>query len=91
MPTFLRRWVALESHEAALRQELSFIHQTYTRKSPHVMESLMYREHFLGAEFIGLVVYAEAGLETRSPRRTRGSARRRSVSSGSPSSSRARR
>jgi len=32
------------------------------------MESLMYREHFLGAEFIGLVVYAEAGLETRERR-----------------------
>ncbi len=28
----------------------------------------MYREHFLGAEFIGLVVYAEAGLETRERR-----------------------
>src|SRR5438094_5221891 len=32
------------------------------------MESLMYREHFLGAEFIGLVVYAEAGLETKERR-----------------------
>ena len=64
MPAFLRRWVALDGHEAELRQELSFIHQTYTRKSPHVMESLMYREHFLGSEFIGLVVYADAGLAT---------------------------
>src|SRR3989441_62067 len=64
MPAFLRRWVALDGHEAELRQELSFIHQTYTRKSPHVMESLMYREHFLGSEFIGLVVYADAGLGT---------------------------
>jgi len=68
MPAFLRRWVALEGHEAALRQELSFIHQTYTRKSPHVVESLMYREHFLGSEFIGLVVYADAGLETKERR-----------------------
>src|SRR3989475_7379647 len=64
MPAFLRRWVALDGHEAELRQELSFIHQTYTRKSPHVVESLMYREHFLGSEFIGLVVYADAGLAT---------------------------
>src|SRR2546422_10901384 len=68
MPAFLRRWVALDGHEAELRQELSFIHQTYTRKSPHVMESLMYREHFLGSEFIGLVVYADAGLGTRERR-----------------------
>src|SRR5256712_10308922 len=68
MPAFLRRWVAREGHEAALRQELSFIHQTYTRKSPHVVESLMYREHFLGSEFIGLVVYADAGLETKERR-----------------------
>jgi hypothetical protein len=64
VPTFLRRWVALEGHEAVLRQELSLIHRTYTRKSPHVVESLMYREHFLGSEFIGLVAYADAGLET---------------------------
>ena len=40
-----------------LRQELLLVHETYTRKSPHVVESLMYREHFLGAEFIGLIVY----------------------------------
>jgi len=65
MPSFLRRWVALEGHEAALRQELLLVHETYTRKSPHVVESLMYREHFLGAEFIGLIVYGDdAGLET---------------------------
>jgi len=65
MPSFLRRWVALEGHEAALRQELLLVPETYTRKSPHVVESLMYREHFLGAEFIGLIVYGDdAGLET---------------------------
>src|SRR5207245_3895723 len=29
-----------------------------------VMESLMSREHCLGSEFIGLVVYADAGLAT---------------------------
>lgn len=52
----------------------------------------MYREHFLGAEFIGLVVYADdAGLATterqramarltRSRLRTRRSARPRSAS-----------
>ena|SRR2546427_2077032 len=57
MPSFLRRWVAREGHEAALRQELLLIHETYTRKSPDVLESLMYREHFLGSEFIGLIAY----------------------------------
>src|SRR5947208_16090505 len=70
MPSFLRRWVALEGHEAALRQELLLVHETYTRKSPHVVESLMYREHFLGAEFIGLIVYGDdAGLERSEERR----------------------
>jgi hypothetical protein len=65
MPSILRRWVALEGHEAALRHELLRVHEVYTRRIPHVTESLMYREHFLGAEFIGLVVYADdAGLVT---------------------------
>jgi hypothetical protein len=69
MPSFLRRWVAIEGHEAALRQELLRVHKTYTRKDPDVTESLMYREHFLGAEFIGLIVYGdEAGLRTEARR-----------------------
>jgi len=58
----------------------------------------MYREHFLGAEFIGLVVYADdAGLATterqramarltRSRLRTRRSARPRSASKWSTNS-----
>ena len=34
----------------------------------------MYREHFLGAEFIGLVVYADdAGLATTERQRAKGS------------------
>jgi len=64
VPIFLRRWIALEGHQAALRQALLLVHETDTRKSPHVIESLMYREHFLGAEFTGLIVYDdEASLE----------------------------
>lgn len=64
-PCFLRRWVAREGHRAALCQALRLVHETYTRRSPHVIEALMYREHFLGAEFIGFIVYDdEAGLAT---------------------------
>ena len=65
MPSILRRWVALEGHETVLRQELLRAHEVYTQRLPYVRESLMYREHFLGVEFIGLVVYADdAGLVT---------------------------
>jgi len=65
VPSILRRWVALEGHESVLRQELLRAHEVYTQRLPYVTESLMYREHFLGAEFIGLVMYADdAGLGT---------------------------
>jgi hypothetical protein len=71
MPSVLRRWVAREGHEAALRQALLVVHETDTRKNPQAMESLLYRERFLGAEFVGLVIYDdEAALATEARQRT---------------------
>jgi hypothetical protein len=71
MPSVLRRYVAREGHEATLRQALLRVHETDTRKNPQVMESMLYRERFLGAEFVGLVIYDdEAALATEARQRT---------------------
>lgn len=71
MPSVLRRWVAREGHAAALRQALMRVHETDISKNPHMMEWMVYRERFLGAEFIGLAVYDdEAALVTEARQRT---------------------
>lgn len=69
MPSYMRRWTAREGHEGVLRQELLRVHQTYAAKNPHLMESMLYREHFVAREFIGLAVYDdEAAVESRERR-----------------------
>lgn len=69
MPSYMRRWAAREGHEGVLRQELLRLHQTHAPKNPHLMESMLYREHFAAREFIGLAVYDdEAAVESRERR-----------------------
>lgn len=57
MAYFVRRWIALEGHESLLRAELIGAYEEHVAGDPGTMESMVYREHFRGREFIGLVVY----------------------------------
>lgn len=64
MWALFRRWVAREGRGAALHEALLLLHEAHTWRHPHVQESLIYREHFLGAEFTSLVLYDEVGRGT---------------------------
>jgi hypothetical protein len=57
MAYLVRRWIAREGHESVLRAELIGAYEEHVARDPGTMESMVYREHFLGREFIGLMVY----------------------------------
>jgi hypothetical protein len=64
MAYFVRRWIAQDGHESLLRAELIGAHEEHVAGDPGTMEAMVYREHFHGREFIGLVVYDdESALE----------------------------
>lgn len=56
MPCYLRRWEARKGREELLHQELVDAYQVYASGNPAVMESIIYREHFVGGEFISLII-----------------------------------
>jgi hypothetical protein len=60
MPDFLRECVAREGHEAPLRQELIGLHERMAPGLPHLVEMLLYREHFTGRRFLSIARYDEA-------------------------------
>lgn len=54
MPCFVRQWMAREGHEGHLRHALVAAYEGFVSKSSHMMEGLLYREHFAGREFLGV-------------------------------------
>lgn len=69
MPNFLRECVAREGHEAALRQELVGLHERMARGIPHLMEVLLYREHFVSRRFLSVVRYDDERAVASAERR----------------------
>jgi hypothetical protein len=70
MPYLVRRWVARHGHEGRLRHELVGLYEAHVRTDARVMESMLYREHFAGRDFIGVTVYdEEAALQGPQRRR----------------------
>ena len=67
MPNFLRECVAREGQEDALRDDLVAAHERFARAMPHLVEVLLYREHFMSRRFLSIVRYdderAVASLE----------------------------
>ena len=67
MPNFLRECVAREGQDTALRDQLVAAHERFARAIPHLVEVLLYREHFIGRRFLSIVRYdderAVASLE----------------------------
>jgi hypothetical protein len=61
MPYLVRRWVAREAHEGRLRHELVRLYDEHVRTDASVMESMLYREHFAGRDFIGVTVHDHEG------------------------------
>jgi hypothetical protein len=59
MPNLVRRWVAREGQEGRLRHELVRLYDEHIRTDARVIESMLYREHFAGRDFIGVTVYDE--------------------------------
>ncbi|HEV8584078.1 MAG TPA: hypothetical protein VGT02_03805 [Methylomirabilota bacterium] len=57
MPNFLRESMAREGHEATFREALIGVHERMTRGIPHLMEVLLYREHFTARRFLSIVRY----------------------------------
>ena len=49
--------MAREGRETTLRQELIGLHQRTARGIPHLMEVLLYREHFIGRRFLSIARY----------------------------------
>jgi hypothetical protein len=67
VPNFLRECVAREGQDTALRDQLVAAHERFARAIPHLVEVLLYREHFIGRRFLSIVRYdderAVASLE----------------------------
>lgn len=49
--------MAREGQEATLRHELIGVHERMTRGIPHLMEVLLYREHFTSRRFLSIARY----------------------------------
>ena len=61
MPDFLRESLAREGHEAALREDLIATHERLAVVIPHLMEALLYREHFTSRRFLSIMRYDDEG------------------------------
>src|SRR5439155_18177212 len=55
VPNFLRECVAREGQEDALRDDLVAAHERFARAMPHLVEVLLYREHFMSRRFLSFV------------------------------------